>query len=216
MRLRRSVLVCVSLGVLFAVAASGASAAQPKNCGSFRVLHNDKIDNHAVAKGLYRLDALGVSCKIVAGDYGLFDQFITQSATTSLPLPWKYSVSKRRLKFAAKAGAYFTATKVATKALARRAQGPKNAPCRNFKVASDQTIDKRVFLKGTYQINAFGISCAKVIGKYGLFDQFLTQNDSRALPKPWSLMATISMVAVGQPKFEAKSRVGFRAQRISG
>ncbi len=203
--------VCVPLVAVVAVAAPVASAAQPKNCGSFKLLRNDKIANHAVAKGTYRLAALGVSCEVVAGDYGLFDQFIAQDETTSLPLPWKYSVAKRSPKFSAMAGDYFTATKVASKALAAPAQGPRNAPCApNFKVASDQTIDKRPFLKGSYQINAFGISCAKVIGKYGLFDQFLTQDDSRSLPKPWS-----SLVAIGQPKFDAKPGVGFRAQRIS-
>ena len=203
--------VCIPLVAVVAIATPVASAAQPKNCGTFKVMHNDKIANHAIAKGTYRLDALGVSCDVVAGDYGLFDQFITQDETTSLPRPWKYSVAKRNPKFSAGAGDYFTATKVAAKAIAQPAQGPQNAPCApNFKVTSDQTIDKRLFLKGSYQINAFGISCAKVIGKYGLFEQFLTQDDSRSLPKPWS-----SLVAVGQPKFVAKNGVGFRAQRVS-
>jgi hypothetical protein len=113
-------------------------------------MHNDKIDRHAIAKGTYRLAARGVSCDVVAGDYGLFDQFIAQNGTTSLPRPWKYSGAKRRPKFSARAGDYFTATKVASKALAASAQGPQNAPCSpNFKVSSDQTIDKRRFLKGT-------------------------------------------------------------------
>lgn len=210
-RLRRFTGVCIPLAAVVAVAAPVASAAQPKNCGTFKVMHNDKIANHVIAKGIYRLDALGVSCDVVAGDYGLFDQFITQDETTSLPRPWKYSLAKRSPKFSARAGDYFTATKVSAKALAAPAQGPKNAPCStNFKVTSDQTIDKRSFLKGTYQINAFGIPCAKVIAKYGLFEQFLTQDDARSLPKPWS-----SLVAIGQPKFDAKAGVGFRAQRIS-
>ena len=211
LKLRRLAPVTVAIVAAAAIGAPAASAAQPKNCGSFELLRNDKIANHAIAKGTYRLAALGVSCEVVAGDYGLFDQFLTQGARTSLPLPWKYSVAKRSPKFSAMAGDYFTATKVASKAIAAPAQGPRNAPCApNFKVASDQTIDKRSFLKGSYQINAFGISCAKVIGKYGLFDQFLTQDDSRSLPKPWS-----SLVAIGQPKFDAKPGVGFRAQRIS-
>jgi len=209
--LRPLVAVSVALVTVAAVAAPSASAAPPKNCGTFKLSHNDKVANRAITKGSYRLDALGVSCDVVAGDYGLFDQFIAQDQTTSLPSPWKYSGSKGKLKFSDGKGVYFTATKVAAKALAQSAQGPQNAPCKpNFKVVSDQTIDKRLFLKGTYQINAFGISCAKVIGRYGLFDQFLTQADARPLPKPWS-----SLIAIGQPKFVAKNGVGFRAQRIS-
>ena len=53
--------------------------------------------------------------------------------------------------------------------------GPQTPSCGTFKVKNDETIDGRAFPKGTYQLNATGnISCAKVRGKYGLFDQFLS------------------------------------------
>ncbi len=211
LKLRRLLPVVLPLAIGVALTAPLASAAEPKSCGVAKVLSNDKIGSRAIAKGSYRLAAVGVSCEVVAGQYGLFDQFIAQDQRTTLPKPWKLAATTGKLKFSAKAGSFFTATKVTTKSLARPAQGPQNLPCTNFKVASDQTIDKRLFLKGTYQVNAFGISCAKVVGKYGLFDQFLTQDDARALPKPWT-----SLVAIGQPKFVAKKGVGFRVQRISG
>jgi len=90
--------------------------------------------------------------------------------------------------------------------------GPQTPSCGTFKVLDDETIDGRVFLKGTYQLNVFGnISCAKVLGTYGLFDQFLSQDATTPLPKPWQSLAG----AVGAPKFTAAPGVGFRAQRIS-
>jgi len=90
--------------------------------------------------------------------------------------------------------------------------GPQTPSCGTFKVRNDETIDGRVFQKGTYQLNVFGdISCAKVRGKYGLFDQFLSQDDTTPLPKPWQSLAD----AVGAPKFTAAPGVGFRAERIS-
>jgi hypothetical protein len=89
--------------------------------------------------------------------------------------------------------------------------GPQTPSCGTFEVDNDETIDGRVFPKGTYQLNAFGISCAKVRGKYGLFDQFLSQDDTAPLPKPWRSLTG----AVGAPKFTAAPGVGFRAERIS-
>jgi len=91
------------------------------------------------------------------------------------------------------------------------AAGPQTPSCGTFKVRNDETIDGRVFPKGTYRLNAFGISCAKVRGRYGLFDQFLSQDDTTPLPKPWQSLSG----AVGAPKFTAAPGVGFRAQRIS-
>jgi hypothetical protein len=89
--------------------------------------------------------------------------------------------------------------------------GPQTPSCGTFKVLNDETIDGREFPKGTYQLNAFGISCGKVRGTYGLFDQFLSQDATTPLPKPWQSLAG----AVGAPKFTAGPGVGFRAQRIS-
>lgn len=90
--------------------------------------------------------------------------------------------------------------------------GPQGPSCGTWKVRKNETIDGRLFPKGTYRLNAFGISCAKVYGKYGLFDQLLSQAESTPLPKPWKFLTG----AVGAPKFSAAPGVGFRAQRISG
>lgn len=88
------------------------------------------------------------------------------------------------------------------------AQGPQTPSCGTFVVEKDTKIQGHVFKRGKYQINTFGIACEKVMGKYGLFDQFLSQDESTPLPKPWKYLSE----AVGAPKFVAAPGVGFRAQ----
>jgi len=89
--------------------------------------------------------------------------------------------------------------------------GPKTPSCGNYKVATNEVIAGVKFPKGTYQINTFGISCAKVMGSKGLFAQFLKLKDKDPLPKPWRYLAD----AVGAPKFSSAAGVGFRVQLIT-
>lgn len=91
------------------------------------------------------------------------------------------------------------------------AQGPQTPSCGTFAVRHDTAVDNRLFPKGTYRVHAIGISCEKVMGQYGLFDQFLSQEPGAPLPKPWKSL----IGAVGAPKFAAAPGVGFRVQRIS-
>ena len=69
------------------------------------------------------------------------------------------------------------------------AAGPLNASCGNYKVTSNEVILGVKFPKGTYRINSFGISCAKVMGGKGIFAQFLKLKDKDQLPKPWRYLA---------------------------
>ncbi|MFZ9945379.1 MAG: hypothetical protein ACO3FZ_06690, partial [Candidatus Nanopelagicaceae bacterium] len=89
--------------------------------------------------------------------------------------------------------------------------GPQTPPCGIYKVKKDEVIAGVKFPKGSYQINAFGISCSKVLGKNGLFAKFLKLKDKDPLPKPWKYLAD----AVGAPKFSSGPGVGFRVQSIS-
>ena len=89
--------------------------------------------------------------------------------------------------------------------------GPKTPSCGNYKVIKDDVIVGFKFPMGTYQINAFGISCTKVMGSKGLFAKFLKLRDKDPLPKPWRYLAD----AVGAPKFSSGAGVGFRVQLIS-
>lgn len=89
--------------------------------------------------------------------------------------------------------------------------GPKTPSCGNYKVTKNEVIVGVKFPKGTYQINAFGISCAKVMGSKGLFSKFLKLKNKDPLPKPWRYLAD----AVGAPKFSSGPGVGFRVQLIT-
>lgn len=80
-----------------------------------------------------------------------------------------------------------------------------------FRITRDMKVAGHLFRKGTYRMNAIGVSCEVVIGKYGLFDQFLSQEESAPLPRPWRFLSE----AVGAPKFSAAPGVGFRAQWLS-
>ena len=91
------------------------------------------------------------------------------------------------------------------------AAGPQTPSCGNYKVTTNEVIVGVKFSKGTYQINAFGISCTKVMGSKGLFAKFLMLKDKDPLPKPWRYLAD----AVGAPKFTSGARVGFRVQSIT-
>jgi len=90
------------------------------------------------------------------------------------------------------------------------AAGPQTPSCGTYKVMKSEVIVGVVFSKGNYQINTFGISCAKVMGSKGLFAQFLKLKDTDPLPKPWRYLAE----AIGAPKFSSGTGVGFRVQKI--
>ena len=89
--------------------------------------------------------------------------------------------------------------------------GPQGPPCGIYKVKKNEVIVGVNFPKGSYQINAFGISCSKVLGKKGLFAKFLKLKDKDPLPKPWKYLSE----AIGAPKFSSGPGVGFRVQLIS-
>ncbi len=136
--------------------------------------------------------------------------------------PWRFSHAKAGARFSAERRVTFTATRVEGASASAAARGDRvravaaagpapTATCGTMRLRRDDGIDGRAFARGTYKLSAFGISCAKVTGRYGLFDQFLRQSPTTPLPRPWT-----SLVAVGAPKFVARAGVGFRAQRISG
>jgi hypothetical protein len=88
---------------------------------------------------------------------------------------------------------------------------PTTPPCGYVNVVNNKYIDGRYFEKGIYVVNAFGISCAEIIGNDGLFALFLSLPDNSPLPTPWTSLSE----AVGEPKFSAGTGIGFRVQKIS-
>ena len=99
---------------------------------------------------------------------------------------------------------------IPTVKLSAGAAGPQTHSCGNYKVTTNEVIAGVKFPKGTYQINTFGISCAKVMGSKGLFAKFLKLKDKDPLPKPWVYLAD----AIGAPKFSSGPGVGFRVQLL--
>ena len=91
------------------------------------------------------------------------------------------------------------------------AAGPQAPSCGNYKVTTNEVIVGVKIPKGTYQINAFGMSCSEVMGSKGLFAQFLKLKDKDQLPKTWYYLAD----AIGAPKFSSGPGVGFRVQLIT-
>lgn len=90
------------------------------------------------------------------------------------------------------------------------AAGPKTPSCGIYKVKTNEIIVGAKFPKGKYQINAFGISCKKVMGSKGLFSRFLKLEAEEPLPKSWQYLEN----AIGAPKFSSGPGVGFRVQLI--
>lgn len=88
------------------------------------------------------------------------------------------------------------------------AAGPQTPSCGNYKVKKTEIIAGVQLPKGIYQVNTFGISCSKVMGKKGLFAQFLKLKDQDRLPAPWRYLEG----AIGAPKFSSGPGVGFRVQ----
>ena len=91
------------------------------------------------------------------------------------------------------------------------AAGPQTPSCGNYKVTKNEVIAGFKFPKGTYQINAFGISCSKVMGSKGLFAQFLKLKDKDPLPKPWRYLAD----AIGAPKFSSGPGVDSESRSLA-
>ncbi len=91
------------------------------------------------------------------------------------------------------------------------AQGPQTPPCGKLVVQQDAWVEGLHFKRGIYRIHTFGISCDKLLGEHGIFDQFLHQDQNTPLPKPWKYLSD----AIGFPKFVAASGVGFRVQWLS-
>lgn len=88
--------------------------------------------------------------------------------------------------------------------------GPQTPPCGIVEITTNEVIAGVQFPKGQYQINVFGMSCEEVMGDEGLLNKFLQLGDNEPLPEPWSYLDG----AVGAPKFEKGSGIGFRVERI--
>jgi len=84
-----------AVALLAALSAGSASAGVGQKCpGTFRVLHNDKIDNLSVPAGRYKVTDKRMSCQS-ASDY--FKQFLAADQN-KLPKGWKLIKAKQKFQ----------------------------------------------------------------------------------------------------------------------
>jgi hypothetical protein len=91
----RVALALAAATMLTMLTAAGATAGVGQKCpGTFRVLHNDRIDTMAVPAGKYQVTVKRVSCQ-AASDY--FKQFLAANQN-QLPKGWKLIKAKKKFK----------------------------------------------------------------------------------------------------------------------
>jgi len=82
-------------------------------CGYANVIDNKYIDGRYFEKGIYVVNAFGISCGEVIGDDGLFSLFISLPDNSPLPAPWiSLTEAIGEPKFSAGAGIGFRVQKV--------------------------------------------------------------------------------------------------------
>ena len=88
---------------------------------------------------------------------------------------------------------------------------PTLPSCGNITILGDAMIDGRLFSKGKYQLNTFGISCQEVLGLNGILGNILGLGKNDRLPAPWTSLHD----AVGAPKVQSGPGTGFRLQKLA-
>lgn len=186
------------------LAGTGSAQAARVDCGTFTVLHNDRIKSVRFPKGAYDISANKLSCKQAIK---LFQQFL-KDPDMILRAPWV--VNKNR-KFARGKGSRvnFTATPV-------NGPGPGPSPSpgshvrcpATFKVLHNDMINTLSVPKGTYRVTLLqqtGMTCAQTTT---YMQQFLAAAGNK-LPSPWILHKSV-------PSFiKGKGGPGFKIKRIS-
>lgn len=166
------------------------SAADPVNCGTFRVLHNDRIGDLSLPKGNYNINVINgalFSCTQATNDFRNF----LYDYDGNLPRPWKYTVlgtGKGRFFKSTNRQVGFAVRKATTPA---PTPGPTPVPSGRFarcpgtfQVLNNDRIGPLVLPKGPYYIYAStrpAMSCQNASAKFRLFLNF----PSGRLPAPW-------------------------------
>lgn len=187
------------------LAGSNNAQAARVDCGTFTVLHNDRIKNVQFPKGTYDISANKLSCKQAVK---LFQQFL-KDPDMILRAPWV--VNKNR-KFARGKGSRVNFTAIPTNA---PGPGPTPTPSGShvrcpatFRVLHNDMINTLSVPKGNYRVTLLqktGITCAQTTT---YLQQFLAAAGNK-LPKPWILHASV-------PSFiQGKGGPGFKIKRVS-
>ncbi|KAA0273290.1 MAG: hypothetical protein EDQ89_05350 [Acidobacteria bacterium] len=171
---------------------AAATAGVGQKCpGTFRVLHDDRIDNMPVPAGNYAITVKRMSCPS-ASDY--FRQFLA-AAQNGLPKGWK--LFRGRMKFKnRKQNVAFRIKRVG----GGGGGGAMTGRCPGtFQVLHDDRIDNLPVPAGRYRIKVKRMACQSAAG---YFKQFLAAD---TVAKGWKLI---------KPKRKFKNRKGNFAFRI--
>ena len=166
------------------------SEAATVNCGTFTVLHNDRIGDLSLPKGKYTVNVINgdlLSCSQATTNFRNF----LWDYDGVLPRPWRYTV------LGVGKGRFFQSTNKQVGFAVRRGASPAPTPgptptpsnfvrCPGtFRVLNNDRIGSLILPKGPYYIysSTSGPSCS---GASDLFRQFLNFPAGN-LPRPWKL-----------------------------
>ncbi len=114
MRLLQNLLFLILIQV-FSCTLSISAFSQPLSppCGYENVVSNKYIDGRYFEKGIYLVNAFGISCTEILGNDGLFSLFLSLPDNSPLPTPWiSLSEAVGEPKFSAGTGIGFRVQKV--------------------------------------------------------------------------------------------------------
>ncbi len=86
----RSILFLIAIFLVSTSATTFAAGPQGPSCGIYKVTKKEVIAGHLFQKGRYEIHAIGIDCKKVLGNKGLFAQFLRLKDKDPLPKPWKF------------------------------------------------------------------------------------------------------------------------------
>ena len=165
------------------------SEAATVNCGTFKVLHNDRIGNLSLPKGNYKVNVINGDLFSCSNATRNFRNFL-YDYDGNLPRPWKYTVlgtGKGRFYKSTNRQVGFAVRKATAPA---PAPGPSPVPGRfarcpgTFQVLHNDRIGPLALPKGPYYVyasNSPKLSCKNAEAKFRLFLNY----PSGKIPAPW-------------------------------
>jgi len=188
-----------AIAMVAALTATSATAGVGQKCpGTFRVLHNDRIDNMAVPAGKYLISVKRMSCQ-AASDY--FKQFLAANQN-QLPKGWKLFKARKKFKNSKQNIAFRIKRTSGGGGGGGGGGGAMTGRCPGtFQVLHNDRINRLSIPAGSYRIKVKRMACQSASDS---FKQFLSAPGNK-LPKGWKLI---------RPKQKFKNRKGNYSFRI--
>jgi hypothetical protein len=169
------------MAMIGGVGAASATAGAGQKCpGTFRVLHNDKIDGVPFRAGKYTITVKRMACQAASG---YFTKFLADNQN-DLPKGWRLFAD--RLKFKnKKQNIAFRVKRVSGGGGGGGGGGATTGKCPGtFRVLHDDKINSLSVPAGKYQIRVKRMACQSASNS---FKRFLSA-PGNVLPKGWKLI----------------------------